>query len=100
MCIRDRFECNCGNFYTESFQFVRPYKRLTIRYEDYLYYRCKGAEVKYVSTKEEVNWKTVNEIFTTRSTKEILTRSSWKEVTLIALFTLCIHVSLKRKVKK
>jgi len=93
-----QFECDCGNFYTEPFQFVRSYKRLTIRYEDYLYYRCKGAEVKYVSTKEEVDWKTVNEIFTTLSTKEILTRSSWKDVTHIALDEIALRKGHKNYV--
>ena len=45
-----------------------------------------------------MDWKTVNEIFTTRSTKEILTRSSWKEVTHIALDEIALRKGHKNYV--
>lgn len=80
-----QFECTCGNFFNELFGFVRPNKHLTIRYEDYLYFRCKGADIKYLAEKEELDWKTVNELFYFYSSKEVSARSDWKEVTHLAL---------------
>ncbi len=80
-----QFECNCGNYFTEPFGFIRAYKHLTIRYEEYLYYRCKGTDLSYIAQKEDLDWKTVNEIFDTHSSKEIATRSDWSDVTHIAL---------------
>jgi hypothetical protein len=44
-----QFECDCGNYFNEPFGFVRPHKKLTIRYEEDLYFRSKGAELSYVS---------------------------------------------------
>ena len=66
-----QFECDCGSYFTEQFDFVRPYKHLTIRYEAYLYYRMKGVDLTYISQKEELDWKTVKELFETYSDKEI-----------------------------
>lgn len=80
-----QFECDCGNYFTESFSFVRPYKHLTIRYEENLYFRAKGADLKYLSEKEDIDWKTVNEMFDTYSKQEISARSDWSKATHLAM---------------
>ena len=53
-----QFECDCGKYFSETFSFVRPEKHLTIRYEQYLYCRCKGADLTYIAQKEQLDWKT------------------------------------------
>lgn len=80
-----QFECECGNYFIEPFQFVRPKKHLTVRYEEYLYDRCKGTEIKYISDKEELDWKTVDELFHYYSARELEERTDWSEVSHLAL---------------
>lgn len=80
-----QFECDCGNYFNEPFGFVRPYKKLTIRYEKDLYFRCKGTDLNYISEKESLDWKTVNELFQSYGRAEISGRSDWDRVTHIAL---------------
>jgi len=80
-----QFECDCGNYFMEPFSFIRPYKHLTKRYEEYLYYRCKGVDLTYIAQKEQLDWKTVNEIFDIYSSKEIAGRTDWENVTHLAL---------------
>lgn len=80
-----QFECDCGKYFTESFRFVRPYKHLTTRYEEYLYCRSKGVDLQYLSDKEGIDWKTLNEVFETYSKAEISGRKDWSKVTHIAM---------------
>lgn len=80
-----QFECDCGNFFLEPFAFVRPKQHLTTRYEKYLYYRCKGVDIKYIATKEELDWETVDRLFHTYSSCEIGARCDWLTVTHLAL---------------
>ena len=80
-----QFECDCGSYFTESFRFVRPRKHLTRRYEEYLYDRCKGTELTYISDKEQLDWKTVNELFHYYSADEIAGRTDWSQVSHLAL---------------
>ena len=80
-----QFECDCGHYFSESFNFVRAHKHLTIRYEQYLYYRSKGVDLNYLAQKEAIDWKSVNEVFETYSNAEISARSDWSEVTHLAL---------------
>lgn len=80
-----QFECECGNFFLEPFAFVRPNQHLTIRYEEYLYFRCKGVDIKYIAKKEELDWQTVDRLFHTYSSSEITSRSDWSTVTHLAL---------------
>jgi len=80
-----QFECDCGNYFLESFAFVRPKQHLTIRYEEYLYFRCKGVDIKYIATKEDLDWETIDRLFYTYSSCEIAARSDWSTVTHLAL---------------
>ena len=80
-----QFECACGKFFLESFSFVRPRQHLTIRYEEYLYFRCKGVEIQYIASKEELDWETVDRLFYTYSSQQIAARSDWERVTHLAL---------------
>ena len=80
-----QFECSCGNYFTEPFGFVRPHKHLTIRYEEYLYFKCKGVDLTYIAHKEQLDWKTVDEIFDTYSCQEIAARTDWSAVTHLAI---------------
>ena len=80
-----QFSCDCGSYHHERFSFVRPFKHLTIRYEQYLYYRCKGVDIKYISDKECIDWKTVNELFYYYSEQEISRQTHWEKVTHLAM---------------
>ncbi len=81
-----QFECkNCGRYFSESFSFVRPNQNLTIRFEDYLYDRCKGVELKYIARKEGLDWDTVDNLFQRRSKSEIEHRGDWDKVTHMAI---------------
>ena len=44
---------------------------MTIRYEDFIYKRCIGVDLKYVSIQEDLEWHTVNRIFTRWAEKRI-----------------------------
>jgi len=59
-----QFIClDCDRTFYEKFAFVNSYERMTIRYEKFIYKRCVGVEIKYVSLQEDLVWHTVNRIF-------------------------------------
>ena len=67
-----QFICeDCNRFFYERFHFASKYERMTIRYEDFIYHRCIGVDLSYVSRQEDLCWATVNRIFEKWSTKKI-----------------------------
>lgn len=67
-----QFHCeDCNRYFQEHFSFVSKYERMTIRFENFIYKRCIGVDLKYVSLQEDLCWATVNRIFMKWSNKEI-----------------------------
>jgi len=93
-----QFECDCGKFFLERLDFVRANQHLTIRYEKYLYKRCKGVDIEYIAKKEELDWGVVDRLFYTYSSKEIGARSDWEKVTHIALDEIALRKGHKNYV--
>ncbi len=81
-----QFECeHCNRHFAEPFSFVLANKTMTVRFEDYLYYRSKGVDLSYICRKENVDWKTINSIFIRYSKSEIEARKDYNEVKRIAI---------------
>jgi transposase len=67
-----QFICEeCDRIFYEKFNFVSSYERMTIRYENFIYKRCIGVDLSYVSVQENLEWHRVNRIFKKWSTKSI-----------------------------
>lgn len=67
-----QFPCeDCSRYFQERFNFVSKHERMTKRFEQFIYKRCVGVDLKYVSIQEDLCWTTVNRIFTKWSTKKI-----------------------------
>lgn len=67
-----QFICkNCDRFFYEKFPFVSSYEQMTIRYEKFIYHRCIGADLSYVSVQEDLCWYRVDRIFNKWSAKKI-----------------------------
>jgi len=60
-----------GEYFYQSFSFVEPNAVLTNRYKEYIYNSCKGVDIKYVATRENLSWDTVNDLFKNYSQQEI-----------------------------
>jgi len=67
-----QFLChNCPRTFYERFNFVSKHERMTTRYEDFIYKRCIGVDLNYVSLQEDLCWDTVNRIFKKWANKKI-----------------------------
>lgn len=67
-----QFICtNCERTFYERFNFASKYERMTIRFEDFIYKRCVGVDLKYVCLQEDLCWDTVNRIFKKWGNKQI-----------------------------
>jgi len=67
-----QFICqDCNRFFHEKFSFVSSYEQMTIRYENFIYHRCIGADLTYVSVQEDLCWYRVDRIFNKWSAKKI-----------------------------
>lgn len=67
-----QFICEeCDRTFYEKFSFVSSYERMTIRYENFIYKRCIGVDLSYVSVQENLEWHRVNRIFKKWSTRSI-----------------------------
>lgn len=58
----EKLKCVCGSRGFEEIDFVRPYSRCTIRFEEYIYLLCGKMTIKDVSEIVHLNWKTVKDI--------------------------------------
>lgn len=60
--FEEKLKCVCGSRGFEEIDFVRPYSRCTIRFEEYIYLLCEKMTIKDVSEIVHLNWKTVKDI--------------------------------------
>lgn len=58
----NKIRCKCGFRGMEKLDFVRPYSRCTIRFEDYVYSLCDKMSLSDVCRVVWLNWKTVKDI--------------------------------------
>ncbi len=58
---------------------------MTQCYEDYIYFRCQGVELRYVSVQEDINWGTVRTIFEEKAKKEVASRDLFSRATQIEI---------------
>lgn len=69
-----QFICkDCNRIFYEKFGFVNSHERMTIRYENFIYKRCIGVDLNYVSLQEDLEWHRVNRIFKKWSNEQIKT---------------------------
>jgi transposase len=67
-----QFYCpDCDKYFNERFNFVDVKRRMTRRYERYVYQCCKANTVQNVSVQENLTWETVNEICQRGARKEL-----------------------------
>lgn len=81
-----QFICEpCNRTFYEKFGFVNSYERMSIRYEKYIYNRCIGADLKYVSIQENLTWRRVNRLFKKWSVKDIQAADLFSNVRAIGI---------------
>ena len=67
-----QFICkDCNRYFHEKYHFVSKHERMTIRFENYIYKRCIGADLTYVSVQEDLHWNVVSRIFEKWSNKDL-----------------------------
>lgn len=88
-----QFVCqDCNRHFYEQYGFAAKNGTMTQRYEDFIYYRCQGVDLRHVSTQEDVRWETVRNIFEKRAQQEIDSRNGFARATQIGMD----EISLKR----
>ena len=67
-----QFYCpECDRHFNERFNFVAPQRKMTRRYERYVYECCKASTIQKVSAQENLVWQTVNEIYQQNAGQEL-----------------------------
>ena len=67
-----QFYCpGCDRHFNEHFNFVAPQRKMTRRYERYVYECCKASTIQKVSTQENLVWQTVNQIYQQNARKQL-----------------------------
>ena len=61
----------CDRHFNERFNFVASQRKMTRRYERYVYECCKASTIQKVSTQENLVWQTVNEIYQHHARQEL-----------------------------
>lgn len=91
-----QFHCQtCHRYFNERFDFVKPSKNLTIRYETYLYKMSENICISDVSVKEDVAWATVNELHQRYGQKMLATRDVWQQVRHLGIDEISIRKGMK-----
>lgn len=81
-----QFVCrDCNRHFHEQYGFANKNGTMTKRYEDFIYYRCQGVELRYVSVQEDVRWGTVRAIFEKYANKELASRNMFGHATQIGM---------------
>jgi transposase len=81
-----QFICpECSLTFYEKFAFVDKHERMTIRYENFIYKRCIGVDLSYVSVQEDLEWHRVNRIFKKGCTNSIKTGDLFAGVKAIGI---------------
>lgn len=60
--FENKLRCKCGFRGFEKLDFVRPYSRCTIRFEEYVYLLCQKMALTDVCKVMKIDWKTAREI--------------------------------------
>ena len=70
-----QFVCkDCNRHFHERHDFVAKSRTMTQRYEDFIYYRCQGVDLRYVCLQEDICWPSVRDIFSRGAEREITER--------------------------
>ena len=74
----NKINCKCGFRGYEKLDFVRPYSRYTIRFEEYVYTLCQKISLSDVCKVVNIDWKTAKDIDIHYTKKQI---ASLKDIT-------------------
>ena len=87
LCVKVRqFYCpKCDKHFSETFDFVRPNKHLTIRYEEWLYKSMTKTNVTAISEREGIDWKTLQNIIRHYAAKTFNLAELWRFVRQIGI---------------
>lgn len=81
-----QFVCkDCNRHFHEQYDFAPKSSTMTQRYEDYIYFRCQGVDLRYVSLQEDVGWSKVRDIFEKYAHKEIASRDAFTPLTHLGI---------------
>jgi transposase len=81
-----QFVCqDCNRHFHEQYPFAAKNGTMTQRYEDFIYFRCQGADLRYVCLQEDIGWRTVRDIFHRQAQKEVCSRALFSSVTHIGI---------------
>ena len=81
-----QFVCkDCNRHFHEQYSFVAKNSTMTQRYEDFIYYRCQGVDLRHVSIQEDIRWATVRDLFEKRASKEVSSRKMFSYATQIGM---------------
>ena len=76
-----QFVCkDCNRHFHERHEFVAKNRTMTQRYEDFIYYRCQGVELRHVCLQEDICWTSVRDIFQRGAERDIASRGLFSEV--------------------
>ena len=81
-----QFVCgDCNRHFYEQYGFAAKNGTMTQRYEDFIYYRCQGADLRYVCVQEDVCWSTVHAIFERYARRQVEGRDVFARATQIGM---------------
>ena len=59
-----QFLCKDWNrHFHERYSFAPKNSSMTQRYEDFIYYRCQGVDLRYLCIQEDITWPALNRFF-------------------------------------
>lgn len=86
------FKClKCAKTFAETFDFVRPNQRLTIRYEKNIYKRLKGSDLTAIMQQEELGWKTLQNILRYYLPRTVDMQGKFDSVKSIGIDEIALH---------
>lgn len=81
-----QFVCkDCNRHFHERYSFAPKNSSMTQRYEDFIYYRCQGVDLRYVSIQEDITWPALNRIFEKHAKLEIKKRNHFSNAIHIGM---------------
>lgn len=84
--ISRQFVCrDCNRHFYEQYGFAAKNGTMTQRYEDFIYYRCQGSDLRLVSVQEDVCWTKVNAIFERQARRAVGGRDVFARATQIGM---------------
>ena len=81
-----QFVCqDCNRHFHEQYPFAAKNGTMTQRYEDFIYYRCQGTDLRQVCLQEDIGWRTVHTIFHRQAQRAVSSRDLFSAATHIGL---------------